>query len=62
MKILTRLETAVKKRSNARPSSLVLHIPARVRDLMELEHNTPILLDVCMDENNQKCIKISKLD
>ncbi len=59
MTLITRLETAVKKRSNARPKSLILHIPAFVRDIMEFEHNTPIVLDVCV-ENDVKCIKIYK--
>ena len=59
MTLIKRLETAVKKRSNARPKSLVLHIPATVRDIMEWEHNTPVTMDVCV-ENDCRILKIYK--
>ena len=53
-------ETTVKKRSNQRPKSLILHIPAAVRDIMEFEHNTQITLEVCLNAENKKYIKIYK--
>ena len=60
--LLTRLETAIKKRSNARPKSLVLYIPATVRDVMGWEHDTPVVMDICV-ENDCRILKIyTKLD
>ena len=61
MTTIVKLPTQVKKRSNARPKSLILHIPAMVRDIMEFEHETKICLEVCT-ENEEKYIKIRKID
>lgn len=59
MALIIKLLTKVKKRSNTRPKSLILHIPAQVRDLMDLKHDTPINLEVCIDdETKKKYIKI----
>jgi hypothetical protein len=61
MTVITTINHAVKKRSNKRPRSLILHIPAQVRDLMEWEHNTNITIDVCI-ENEKKILKIYTTD
>jgi hypothetical protein len=61
MTTLLKLPTKVKHRSNTRPKSLILPIPATVRDMMELEHNSDITLEVCL-ENDQKVLKIQKID
>lgn len=59
MTVLLKLQQQIKKRSNARPKSLILYIPAQVRDLMQWEHNTPINMEVCFDaETEKKYIKI----
>lgn len=61
MTTLLKLQHKVKKRSNARPKSLILHIPAKARDLLELEHDSDICLEVCV-ENDEKVMKIRKID
>ena len=55
-------ETKLRKVSNQRPKSLILSIPANVRDIMEFEHGTHVKMEVCLDDNNKKYIKISKTD
>ena len=57
------MQTAKKlrKRSNDRPKSLVLHIPAAVRDIMEFEHGTEVQIDV-IAENDEKYVVIRKQD
>jgi hypothetical protein len=60
MTTLLKLPTKVKHRSNTRPKSLILPIPAAVRDIMELEHNSDITLEVCL-ENDQKVLQIQKI-
>ncbi|WP_323736211.1 hypothetical protein PXD04_10070 [Methanosphaera sp. ISO3-F5] len=63
MTLLLKIKTAIKKRSNSRPKSLILYIPAQVRDLVEFEHGTPINLEVCLDDKTKKkYIKIYATD
>ncbi len=31
-----------------------------IRDIMEFEHGTEIDIEVCLDENNEKIVKIRK--
>ena len=52
-------ETKVRYRSKSRPKSLLLLIPALVRDLLELEYNDTVIMDVCI-ENDEKFVKIFK--
>lgn len=61
MTTLLKLQLKVKKRSNTRPKSLILHIPAKARDIMEFEHDSDICLEIC-EENNNKIMKIRKID
>lgn len=55
-------ETKLRKVSNNRPKSLILSIPANVRDIMEFEHGTSVKIEVCLDQENKKFVKISKID
>ena len=59
MTLLTRLEKQVKSRSKDRPKSLLLLIPAMVRDLMDLKVNDTLILDI-VEENNKRYMKIYK--
>ena len=61
MTTILKIPAKVKKRSNTRPKSLILYIPAQVRDIMELEHNSNITLEI-IQENDEKVLKIQKLD
>lgn len=57
--LILKLLTKIKKRSNTRPKSLILHIPAQIRDIMEFTHNTDIFLEVHTD-GEKKYLKIYK--
>jgi hypothetical protein len=59
MTLVTRLEKKVKYRSKDRPKSLLLLIPAVMRDILELTYNDTVILDVCV-ENDEKFVKIYK--
>lgn len=61
MTLITRIIRKVQKKSNARPKSLVLYIPAEVRDIMGFQDGTQINIDVIL-ENQEKYIKITKID
>ena len=61
MTLITRITRKIQKKSNTRPKSLVLYIPAAVRDIMELQDGNEVNIDVIL-ENNEKFIKISKID
>ncbi len=61
MKLLEK-STTVRQRSSKQPQALILNIPAAGRDIMEFEHGTSIKIEVCLDENNKKFVKISKED
>ena len=59
--LIMRTAKKLRKRSNDRPKSLVLHIPAAVRDIMEFEHGTEVQIDV-IAENDEKYVVIRKQD
>lgn len=59
--LIMRIAKKLRKRSNERPKSLVLHIPAAVRDIMEFEHGTEVQIDV-IAENDEKYVVIRKQD
>lgn len=61
MTTLLRKQTKVRKRSNYRPKSLILLIPAVIRDLLELSSDDDVCLEVCM-ENEEKYLKLKKID
>lgn len=47
----------IRKVSNTHKKSLILPIPATIRDIMNFEHGTTINWEVCSNEN-EKYIKI----
>ena len=55
-------EAKIRRASHRRPKSLILSINPTIRDIMKFEHETPIKMEVCLDENNKKFVKISKKD
>jgi antitoxin component of MazEF toxin-antitoxin module len=61
MTLITRITKKIQKKSNARPKSLVLYIPASIRDIMELQDGTNVNVDVIL-ENEERYIKITKID
>lgn len=61
MTTMLKIPTKVRKRSKDRPKSLILLIPAKARDMLELKAEDDIYLEVCM-ENEERFIKISKID
>lgn len=61
MTTLLKMPTKVRKRSNSRPKSLILLIPAVTRDLLELSADDNVCLEVCM-ENEEKYLKLRKID
>lgn len=61
MTTMLKIPTKVRKRSNSRPKSLILLIPAKARDLLELSADDDVCLEVCM-ENEEKYLKLKKID
>ena len=61
MTTIVKIPHTIRKRSNSRPKSLILLIPALIRDVMELSAEDQVCLEVCM-ENNEKILKIRKID
>jgi len=59
--LVQRITKKLQKKSNARPKSLVLHIPAAVRDIMGYEHGTELILDVIV-EDDDKYVVMRKQD
>ncbi len=59
MTLVARLNKKVKYRSKDRPKSLLLLIPAMVRDILELKYDDEVVLDVIV-ENDEKYVKIYK--
>lgn len=59
MTLVARLEKKVKYRSKDRKKSLLLLIPAMVRDILELKHDDKVILDIII-ENEEKYVKIYK--
>ncbi len=54
------LETDNKIRmvSKSHSKSLILPVPATVRDIMNFKHGTHVKWEVCLNEKNEKYIKI----
>ena len=54
------LETDNKIRmvSKSHSKSLILPVQATVRDIMNFKHGTPIKWEVCLNEKNEKYIKL----
>ena len=60
--ILLKMRKKIRRDTAARPKSLILPIPAQIRDMMEFEHGTEITMEVCLNENKEKYIKVQKID
>lgn len=60
-KIFETVSTA-RRPSKQRPKSLILAVPPVMKEYLELEHQSMIRWTACIDENNEKYIKISKID
>ncbi len=52
-------ENKIRMVSKKQPKSLILPIPATIRDIMNFEHGTPIKWEICLNEN-EKYVKIYK--
>ena len=62
MTILLKVISTLRRPSKQRPKSLILSINPQVKDLMEFKHEDKITVEVCLDKNNEKYIKIRKMD
>jgi len=60
MTTLLKIGGKLRRPSKQRPKSLILSINPMIRDIMEFEHGTEIDIEVCLDENNEKIVKIRK--
>lgn len=59
--IILKQRNKIRRDSSKRPKSLILSIPASIRDILELEHGTEVSWTVCA-ENDKKKIVIEKID
>lgn len=59
--IILKTRNKIRRDSTKRPKSLILSIPASVRDVMELEHGTEISWTICSEDDKKKII-IEKID
>ena len=60
MTSLLKIEGILRRPSKRRPKSLILSINPSIRDIMEFEHETKIIMEVCLDEDNNKYVKMYK--
>lgn len=58
--IILKTEKKVRRHNKQRPKSLILPIPANMRDIMELEHGTEVTLTLCSNEKNELQIVVQK--
>ena len=59
--ILLKMKNKIRRDSKQRPKSLILPIPAQIRDTMKFEHGTPVTWTVCSnEEKNELKIIIQK--
>ena len=61
MTSILKVDAKIRRASHQRPKSLILSINPLIRELMELEHGTPVTLEVCLSKENEKYIKIRKV-
>ena len=59
MTSLIKVDAKIRRASHRRPKSLILSINPTIRDIMEFEHETPITMEVCV-ENEEKYVKLYK--
>lgn len=58
--ILLRTEKKIRRDNKQRPKSLILSIPANMRDLLEFEHGTDVILTVCSNEKDELQLVVQK--
>jgi hypothetical protein len=58
--ILLRTEKKVRRTNKQRPKSLILPIPANMRDILEFEHGTEVILTVCSNEKQELQLVVQK--
>jgi hypothetical protein len=58
--IILRTEKKIRRDSNKRPKSLILSIPANMRDILEFEHGTEVILTVCSNKNDELQLVVQK--
>lgn len=51
-------ETELKAVSKDRPKSLIFRISGALYEIMQFKHGTPVKVEVCLNEDNTKYIKI----
>lgn len=51
--LVQQITKKLQKKSNARPKSLVLYIPASVRDIMGYEDGTELVMDVIVEDDDR---------
>ena len=61
MALITRITRKIQKKSKTRPKSLILYIPAEIRDIMKLQDGTTVTIDL-ISENEEQHIEIRKID
>lgn len=60
--ILLKMRNKIRRDSKQRPKSLILPIPAQIRDTMDFEHGTPVTWTVCSKNNELKIIIQKEID
>ena len=55
------MRNKIRRDTKARPKSLILPIPAQIRDTMNFEHGTEVTWTIC-SENEKLKIVIEKVD
>lgn len=58
--IFLRTEKKIRRDSKQHPKSLILSIPANMRDILEFEHGTEVILTVCSNEKNELRLVVQK--
>lgn len=58
--IILRTEKKIRRDTAARPKSLILPIPANMRDILEFEHGTEVILTVCSNDENELQLVVKK--
>ena len=59
--IILKMRNKIRRDTKARPKSLILPIPAQIRDTMNFEHGTEVTWTIC-SENEKLKIVIEKVD
>lgn len=55
-------EHKIRRVSKSHEKSLILPVPAKVRDIMELKHDDKVMWEIHVNENGEKYLIIRKID